>query len=367
MQVVILIGGLGTRLYPFTYTTPKSLLPIANRRFLDLECEWLRANGATDVVLAVSHFASAIIEYLRQSGVARGFNVTIRMEDRPLGSGGALKNCADILQDDFVLLNGDILMDMELGGLLECHRNAGAMVTATVSHVEDTRRWGILDLQDDDRVLGWQEKPEPAAAKSRWGNVGAWAISRKILDYIPEDRFVSLEKETFPLLFEKEQPFFGHRFSGYWKDIGTLENYVQANQDVLAGVIKGVQPGGRESAPGVWIDETAHVADTVDWVAPVVIGAGCRIGRGTRITGPTVIGDGAQIGAEANLQSSIVWPEAQIGDQATLDRAVIGEACLGARVTLGTGGAIASNSHVEEGVNLPAGTVIGPGSRLPAS
>ncbi len=364
MQVVMLIGGLGTRLYPFTYTTPKSLLPIANRRFLELECEWLHANGATDVVLAVSHFASAIIEFLQQTKVARGFNVKIRMEDRPLGSGGALKNCADILQDDFLLLNGDILMDMDLGGLLEFHRNAGAMVTATVSKVEDTRRWGILDIQDDDRVLGWQEKPESADAKSLWGNVGAWAISRKILDIIPEDRFVSLEKETFPLLFEKKQPFFGHRFSGYWKDIGTLENYVQANRDLLAGALKGVKPKGRESTPGVWIDETAQVDDQVDLVAPVVIGGDCRIGHGSRITGPSVIGQGVKVGIEAKIKSSIVWANAQIGDHAQIDDAVVGEARIGSNGALGTGCAVASNSLIEEGVKLPAGTVLGPASRL---
>ncbi len=364
MQVVILIGGLGTRLYPYTYTTPKSLLPIANRTFLELGCQWLRANGASEVVFAVSHFASAIIEFLQQTNAARGFDVKIRMEDRPLGSGGALKNCADILQDDFLLLNGDILMDMELGNLMALHRRSGAMVTATVSKIEDTRRWGILDIQDDDRVLGWQEKPSPEEAKSLWGNVGAWAISRKILEFIPEDRFVSLEKETFPLLFEQAIPFSGNRFSGYWKDIGTLDNYVQANRDLLAGAIRGLKPNGRERSQGIWEDDSVQIADNVDFVPPVVLGSNCRIGGGAQIIGPTVIGCGARVGSDARIESSILWNNADVGEHVKMRDAVIGEASVGSNCVLGPGCAIASNTVIHEGINLPSETVLGPGSRL---
>ncbi len=363
MQAVILIGGFGTRLYPFTYTTPKSLLPIANRPFLELECQWLRANGVTEVVFAVSHFAQAIVEYMQSGNVADGFEVKVRLEEQPLGSGGALKNCADILQDDFLLLNGDILMDMDLGKLLASHRGAGAMVTATVSRIEDTRRWGILDIQDDDRVLGWQEKPDPAEAKSLWGNVGAWAISRSILDCIPEGRFVSLEKETFPALFEKGEPFFGHRFSGYWKDIGTLDNYVQANRDLQAGAIRGLQPAGRETSKGIWIDDSAQVADDAVLTPPVVLGADCRIGRGARILGPTVMGGGVQVGAEARIESSILWPNAKAGDRVAMRDCVIGEAEIGSDCAL-AGCSIASNTVVAEGMRLSVGTVFGPGSRV---
>lgn len=364
MQAIILIGGLGTRLYPFTYTVPKSLLPIGNRPFLGLECQWLRANGVSEVVFAVSHFAQAILQYLQTDHVADGFDVKVRMEEQPLGSGGALKNCADILRDDFLLLNGDILMDMDLGKLLASHRGSGAMVTATVSRIDDTRRWGILDIQDDDRALGWQEKPAPAEAKSLWGNVGAWAMSRAILDYIPEGRFVSLEKETFPLLFEKGLPFFGHRFSGYWKDIGTLDHYVQANRDLLAGVIRGLRPGGRETSKGLWIDDSAQVADDAVLTPPVVLGPDCRVERGAHILGPTVIGSGVQVGAEARIESSIMWPDVRVGDRVTMRDCVIGEAEIGPDCVLGAGCSIASNTVVAQGMHVPAGTVFGPGSRV---
>jgi NDP-sugar pyrophosphorylase family protein len=364
MQVVILVGGLGTRLRPLTYTTPKSLLPIADVRFLELECQWLRANGASDVVLAVSHFATAIVDFLKKCEAAHGLGIKIRTEEEPLGSGGALKNCADVLQDDFVLLNGDILTDLDLSKLVEFHRKCDAVVTATVSEVEDPRHWGILDVQEDGRTLGWQEKPTKEEAKSSWGNVGAWAMSKELIELIPEGCFVSLEKETFPMIFQRGMPFYAFRFPGYWMDIGTVEKYVQANRDLLMGAVRGLTPNGRVKEKGVWIDDSARVAADARFAPPVVVGPGSLVGTGTQVYGPTVVGSGARIGAGAEIRSTIVWPQASISDGVKACDSVIGEAHIGADCTLGPGCTIAANSVVAAGTDLPADTVLGPGSRI---
>src|SRR5262245_18659793 len=246
MKAVILIGGLGTRLRPLTYTTPKSLLPIANLAFFERLVEWFGRHGVTELVLALSNLAAPILDFVDSLGDGHGLRIVSRVETSPLGSGGALKNCADLLDGTFILFNGDILTDLDLTELVAFHRASGALVTATVNEVDDPSHYGILHLDAASRVLTWQEKPRREEALSRWGNVGAWVMEPAVLDHIPVAQVVSIERDTFPLVLARGLPFYGFQFAGYWKDIGTVDKYVQANRDLLTGAIAGQRLLGRE-------------------------------------------------------------------------------------------------------------------------
>lgn len=365
MQVVVLIGGLGTRLYPLTYTTPKCLLPIGNKRFLSILMDWLKRNGVTDAVFAVSHFAPTIAEFIESDLADCGIPIVLRHETDPLGSAGALVNCADLLQDDFILLNGDVLMDLNLEELIAFHRKNSATVTTTVSEVDDPSHYGILDVQEDGRTLDWQEKPSREEAKSNWGNVGAWAMTKRVLDFIPEGRFTSLEKETFPKLLAEGLLFYAYRFDGYWKDIGTIDKYVQANRDILNGVISGLQPAGKEIQPGIWAESSESLPDDLQIIPPASVGKDCRIGSGVKLAGPVVVGSDAQIGDGVEMASTIVWHGASVGSGSRMSSSVLGGATVGKECVLNAGCVVASNSTVADRSVLAANTSLGPGSRLP--
>jgi len=364
MQAIILIGGLGTRLYPLTYTTPKSLLPIANIPFLSALLHWLKRNGVSEVIFAVSHLAPTVINFLKTHHSDLGIPLVIRMETEPLGSGGALKNCEDLIKGQFILFNGDILTDIDLRALMSFHESSKAVVTTTLSHVEDVAHYGIVDVDAAGRAHGWQEKPKREEAKSHWGNVGAWAMSPDVLRFIPPRRFVSLEKETFPMLFKEGVPFFGYRFAGYWKDIGNIERYVQANRDLLNGKIGGTPIPGREIKKGIWVDASAALADDVKFYPPAVVGRNCRIAGDVEISGPTAIGDNCEIESAAKIASSILWPATKIGQGTRISNSVVASARIGSECVVGDGSVICSDTTVGPGAILPPGTIIGPGSSL---
>jgi mannose-1-phosphate guanylyltransferase/phosphomannomutase len=362
MQAIVLIGGFGTRLHPLTFSTPKSLLPIANSVFLERLFHWFESNEITEVILALSHLSVPIIEFLKTISEDTGITVNVRLEEKPLGSAGAVKNCADLLKDDFILFNGDILTDLNLLDLIAFHTHKKATITATLSKVENPTHYGIAELDETSCILDWQEKPSPQEAKSEWGNVGAWVASLELLDYIPEDRFVSLEKDIFPVLIKKEVPFFGYRFSGYWKDIGTIGKYVQANRDLLYGKIKGRQIPGREVQKGIWIAESATIAENVVLEPPLIIGENCRISSGTSILGPSVVGDNCIVGREARISSTIMWPSSQIGDHTTVNNSIIASADIADNCVIPEHCVISNNSILGKGTLLKPNTVFGPGS-----
>lgn len=364
MKAVILIGGLGTRLRPLTYTTPKSLLPIANLAFFERLVEWFGRHGVTELVLALSNLAAPILDFVDSLGDGHGLRIVSRVETSPLGSGGALKNCADLLDGTFILFNGDILTDLDLSALVAFHRASRAVVTATVNEVDDPSHYGILHLDAASRVLTWQEKPRREEALSRWGNVGAWVMEPEVLDHIPANRVVSIERDTFPLLLARGLPFCGFQFAGYWKDIGTVDKYVQANRDLLTGAIAGQRLLGREVSPEVWVAEGAEVDERAELEAPVAVGRGAKIGPGAIVRGPAAIGDGALVGEGARVSGSVLWAATRIGPEAVVVDSIVAGAEVGEGCEIGEGSVLAPGAEIAAGRILPPGTVLGPGSRL---
>jgi NDP-sugar pyrophosphorylase family protein len=172
MKAVVLIGGLGTRLRPLTYASPKSLLPIANVPFFERLVEWFGRHGVTGMVLALSNLAAPILDFVDSLDGGHGIEICARVETSPLGSGGALKNCADLLDETFILFNGDILTDLDLSELVSFHRARGAVVTATVNEVDDpsgSSTWTTPHASSPGRRSRAARRPSPAGATSAPG------------------------------------------------------------------------------------------------------------------------------------------------------------------------------------------------------
>lgn len=291
MDALLLAGGYGTRLRPLTYTRPKPLLPVAGRPMLEWALDRLPPE-VDRVIVAVNWLADELEAYFKKS--ERDLEFVVVREQEPLGTGGATKNCqGHLLGGEFFVINGDIVSDMDLGAMLRQHRETGALATIALKEVEPAEvvHYGVAKLDDGDarRIRGFVEKPAtPKEAPSHLINAGAYILEPDILELIEPDKLVSLEKEIFPLVMERDG-FYGWSFDGTWIDVGDPERLRAATQAVDPDAAIG---------PDSMIDPDARLDDTV-------AGAGCRIGAGARVS-ECVLGDRVTIEPAARLERCVV-------------------------------------------------------------
>lgn len=287
MDAILLAGGFGTRLRPLTYTRPKPLLPVGGKPMLEWALDQLPPE-VDRVIVAVNWLAERLEAYFEQSG--RQMELLVVREDQPLGTGGAIKNCAhDLHPGPFFVLNGDIISDMDLGAMLEQHRQTDAKATIALKRVpmEQTPDFGVAAMSEEDprRITGFVEKPPtPEEAPSDLINAGAYILERSVLQMIPHGRLVSLEKEIFPQLLDKGM--YGMPFDGMWIDVGDPERVLAATASLPKG-----------NTPGIRIDDAADVQNSA-------MGARCRIGHARVVD--CVLGDDVHVKDGADLQGCII-------------------------------------------------------------
>ncbi|HZJ25616.1 MAG TPA: NDP-sugar synthase [Acidimicrobiia bacterium] len=328
MRAVVLVGGEGTRLRPLTYKTPKGLLPIVNVAFLERQLAWLGSHGVDDVVLSLGYLPEAFREHFSTGGRDEGrfgdMTLRFREEPEPLGTAGGIRFAAEGIDERIIVCNGDVLTDLDLGAVLEFHEARHAEATIALTEVEDPSAFGVVPTRGDGEVVAFVEKPPPGRAPTNWINAGTYVLEPSVLGRIPSRLMVSIERETFPRMLDRPGRLFGFPSDAYWLDIGTPEKYLQANADVLAGRL-GRPPvaDAVETAPGVWVEGDVEIAADARLVAPVLLGAGCRVGAGASVKG-SVVGRGVSVGAGAHLTDAVVLAGAAVQAGARIERAVAG-------------------------------------------
>src|SRR3954470_75653 len=223
MQALILAGGEGTRLRPLTSTVPKPVVPLVDRPFIAFMIDWLRSHGVDDVVMSCGHLASGVRNVLGD-GSALGVRLRYVEEPRPLGTGGALKYAEPLLEDRFLMLNGDVLTDLDLTAQIQQHERTGARATLALTPVEDPSAYGLVRTGEDGAVTEFVEKPAPDQIDTNHISAGAYVLERSVLELLEPGQPASIEREVFPQLVGAG--LYGHVSSGYWMDIGTPERYL---------------------------------------------------------------------------------------------------------------------------------------------
>jgi mannose-1-phosphate guanylyltransferase len=323
MRAMVLAAGLGTRLRPITYEIAKPMVPVLDRPVMAHIVDLLERNGVEQIVANLHHFPDPIRDYF-------GERVAYRYEQELLGTAGGVRNCADLLGDGtFLVISGDALTDIDLQALLASHRERGAIATLAAAHVTDTREYGVVLHDREGRISGFQEKPEPQDARSDLGNCGIYCFEAAIFDYFPQQAFVDWAHDVFPTLLANDVPFFVHRISEYWNDIGSLAELRQGTFDALAGELR-IEIPGSEVAPGVIVGEGTQIDGLESLEGPIWIGRDVSIGAGTRLSGPLAIGDGVRIGAGAALRDTIVFPGTELAPGAILIGAIVGHVGIAA-------------------------------------
>jgi mannose-1-phosphate guanylyltransferase len=316
MKAMLLAAGLGTRLRPLTYELPKPMVPILGRPVMEHILRLLARHGFDDVI-ANLHYFPDLIRGRFGDGSDYGIRLVYSFEPELMGTAGGVRHARAHFGDEtFLVISGDALTDIDLTALWEAHKRKGGIATLALRRVDDPSELGVVIVDEDGRIQGFQEKPDPAEALSNLGNCGIYVFEPEIFDYFPEPPFVDWAMEVYPKLLEQDVSFYGHEIKEYWNDVGSLEEYRQGNFDALAGTVHVDMPA---TTNGRMVPDTAEVE------GPVFIGEGCEIAAGVRLTGPVVIGEGAHIGENAALRDTIVWPRTEVDPGTVLIGAIAGE------------------------------------------
>jgi len=355
MKALVLAGGFGTRLRPLSCTRPKMLFPLANQAMLDWTMKNLSEGGVKTVVLAVNYMAEALVRYFGPTKFDLG--IIYSREGRPLGTGGPIKKAQEHLVDGepFLILNGDVISDIDYRRLVDFHKSNGGIATIALVRVPDPSRYGAVELDGDGRVARFVEKPEFGTAPSNLINAGIYVFDKEVLDYIPDGKKVSTEKEVFPILANQGK-LYGYEVNGLWLDVGVPEAYLEANRLILE----------RLTSEDMGEDRVVH--ETAKILEPTYLGTSVKVGAHS-VIGPNVsISDHVHVGEGCRIENSIIFPGATIGDYSSVRNAIIGEnASLEKWVKVESGSLIGDYATITDGVTITEGVTICPSKTVSES
>jgi len=368
VQAVILVGGEGTRLRPLTSGTPKPIVTLVDRPFMGFMLEWLAGHGVEDVIMSCGFLATKVKAVL---GDGSAFGVRLRFveEPEPRGTAGALKYAEELLDERFLMLNGDVLTDVDVTAQLAQHERTGATGTLGLVPVADPSAYGLVLTQSDGEVTGFLEKPAPeqlGGVEEYLVSAGIYVLERSVLDRIEPGAKVSIETQVWPGLIGAG--LYGCASRGrYWMDIGTPERYLQGTHDILLG--------HAETAAGARLDGARQflaagaVADGATVTGAVIAEEGTTIAAGARVVGPTVLGRGVTVSEGALVERSVVldggWVAAgaRVIDAILAPRASVGErAIVQGHAMLGEDVSVGADCELDRGIKLFPGTRLGPGA-----
>ena len=311
---ILLVGGFGTRLKPLTDESPKPMLPVAGLPVTEHQILAAKRAGIHTLVLATSYLADVFTPYFGD-GAKWGMKILYAVEKEPLGTGGAIRNAAELLGRDepVVVFNGDVLSRHSIADQIAFHLENQADVTLHLIDVEDARAFGCVPTDSDGRVTAFLEKMDNPVTNSI--NAGCYVFSPSVIDQIPLGKVVSVERETFPALVSSGRPVFGYKEQSYWLDVGTPAALFKGSRDLVEGDFQAMA-------------DTTIASDAV-------------------ITGGTSIGARCSIGSGAHIDDCIIGDDVTIGDGTVLTRSFIAH---GTDVAAGT---IKSAHYLSKKLDLP--------------
>lgn len=360
LTAVVLAGGQGTRLRPFTLHRPKPLMPVANKPVVDYVLDLLELSGVVERVYVLLDYMGDVLEdHLKRE--QRAIDV-VPMTFKALDTADAVRRIRHLLDGDFLVVMGDIVTNCDVSALWSAHRERGAIATIALKDIENPSHYGLAVLSRDGRVCSFVEKPRSYelyvvslamhAARAKYSyanmvNMGVYALSYRILDVLDDNpHLLDFGRHVFPYLVEEGYPVYGWYAEGcYWLDVGTPQTYHQANADVLDGLSAPLRPSGLNSS-GVWMEAVKELAGDVR--PPSALGQEAAVRAGARLGPYAVVGRGAVVEEGARIVNSVIMEGAVVGRGATVVDSIVGsgaEIGEGARVV---------QSLVEDGAAVPA-------------
>lgn len=343
MKAMILGAGKGTRVQPITHEIPKPMIPLVRKPVMAYLVELLAQHGVHEIVVNTSHLAPIIENYFRdgeQFGVSMAYSYEGYVENgvavsTPVGSAGGMKKIQEFsgfFDETFIVLCGDAWIDLDISKALEIHRKNKAIASIIVRQVpeDEVHKYGIVKLDAANRILAFQEKPQPHAAVSTIANTGIYIFEPEIFDYIPPNATYDIGSQLFPDLVARGIPFYAINLPFQWLDIGNIQDVWTVTSKILNGEVKGFKLPGREIKPGIFTGiNTSIDFDGAEIVPPVYIGGSSKIEAGAKIVGPTVIGANCAVESGAVVKHCIVDDYTRLSSLANLEEKIIfGSKCI---------------------------------------
>ena len=328
MKAIVLAAGKGTRLFPLTGEIPKPMAPVVDTPIIRHIFDLLARHGVTEARVNVHYLADALLGAYGEKSRVNGMSVRLVREKELSGTAGGVKNLAGIIpaeefDETFVVVSGDALTDVDIKDLVAFHKEKGALATIALHRVYDTSEFGVVEVDEEGNILGFQEKPAPAEAISTLANTGIYVFEPRALEYIPENAFFDFAKDVFPRLLEEGERFAGYEGNFYWSDIGTLEAYRQAQYDVLSGRVR-VKVPGEKHGESLWVGKDAQIHPSATIEGHVLVGRDAVVGRGVTLSGDVTVGTDCWVRPSATIKRSILLPGASVGDGAYLEDCIVG-------------------------------------------
>ncbi|CEG11155.1 Nucleotidyl transferase [groundwater metagenome] len=225
MKAVILAGGKGTRLRPFTYMIPKPLMPIGEQPIIEIILNQLKNNGFNNIIISTGYKENLIRMFLNGADKKYDLNIKYSNEDEPLGTVGSLSLIRDELNEDFILMNGDTLCTLNYNELMKYHKKSGNMATITLHKKNININFGVVKLDGVD-IVDYTEKP----IHSYFVSIGVYVFKPEVLKYMPGGRLDF--PDIIKILIKNGEKVGGYIFDDYWLDVGRYEDYMKANEDI---------------------------------------------------------------------------------------------------------------------------------------
>ncbi|NCB51950.1 MAG: hypothetical protein EOM54_08740 [Clostridia bacterium] len=370
MKAVIMAGGEGTRLRPLSLGRPKPMTMLFDKPVLEHIIALLRRCGVTDICITLQYMPELVTDYF-EDGSRLGVSLTYFVEQEPLGTAGSVKACMPHLgQEDFLVLSGDAVCDIDLAAAADFHRKRHSSATLVLCRHPNPLEYGLVLTDAEGRVERFIEKPSWGQVVASTVNTGIYVLTANAMDQVPENQFYDFGKELFPALLAGGEPLYGYVTDGYWRDMGDCRAYLDCAADALSGKVK-LDLGLPALSPGVW--SASPIPEHVTVVPPCWIGEGVGIGEGSLIGPHTVLGAGSSVGKGCLVQRSVLQ-QAKAGDRTTLYGAVLCPnssarkgAVLNEGTVLGEDSVAEENAVLMEGVKLWPGRHASKGCRLSVS
>jgi mannose-1-phosphate guanylyltransferase / phosphomannomutase len=353
MKAVVMAGGEGTRLRPLTSNQPKPMVPIVGKPCMEHIVELLRRHGFDDIVVTLAFMPQAIRGYFG-AGETHGVSIRYSVEESPAGTAGSVKLAEDALDEPFLVISGDALCDIDLAKLVRFHEEKQALATIGLKSVDNPLEFGIVVTDDDGRIERFLEKPSWGQVFTDTINTGIYVVDPEVLRHVPADRPFDFSKELFPLLLEMGKPLYGFVAEGYWQDIGTLEQYREANFDALDGRVR-LDIQGVRLRGNIWVGEGVELADLEAVEGPAYLGNYSRIGTRASVGPYSVLSNSVTLRDHARTTRSVIDSSTYVGRSALVEEAIVGKSCdIRPHARLQEGSAIGDSCTIgEQSVVMP--------------
>lgn len=370
MKAVILAGGEGTRLRPLSLGRPKPMTPLFDRPVLEHIIRLLKRHGITELCLTLQYLPQMVMDWFGDGGEL-GVRLHYFVEGEPLGTAGGVKNCmSELGEEDFLVISGDAVCDLDLGAAIGFHRTRRSAATLVLHRHSAPLEYGLVLTDAEGRVERFLEKPGWGQVVTDLVNTGIYVLTPDAMALVPSGEPFDFGRDLFPLLLERGEPLYGYEAEGYWCDMGDCAVYLSCAADALSGKVALDLPAPRV-APGIWA--ASPIPSGVQVVPPCYIGPNVAIGEGSLLGPHAVLGEGSTVGRHSLVQRSVLH-RARVGDRCTLYGAIL---CPGAAAedgavlnegsVLGEEATAGRDAILLEGVKVWPRRTVAPGARLTAS